>query len=174
MKKRFSRKSNSAFTLIELIIVIAIIAILAAAIFVAVDPARRLHEARNARRFSDTATILEAVKTYQVDNGGTHYTTIAAATAGLYFQIGTNGVSGCDVTCAGAGTGFLQDQCVDISALGSGYLATVPKDPQTTSTTGVAYFLVRGDSNEITIGACNEEAEGAGGAGTTPTIEVSR
>ncbi|MBN1258340.1 prepilin-type N-terminal cleavage/methylation domain-containing protein, partial [Candidatus Peregrinibacteria bacterium] len=44
--------AKKAFTLLELIIVIAVIAILAAAIFVAVDPARRLHEARNARRWS--------------------------------------------------------------------------------------------------------------------------
>ena len=45
------------FTLVELIIVIAIIAILAAAIFVAIDPARRLNEARNARRSSDITNV---------------------------------------------------------------------------------------------------------------------
>ena len=164
-------KRKRAFTLIELLIVIAVIAILAAAIFVAIDPARRLHEARNARRYSDTASILAAIKTYQVDNGGTHYTTVAAATAGLYFQIGTS-VGECDVSCNGSIT--LQGQCVDITTIGSGHLAKVPKDPYSGVDSGTFYYLFRNSTNDITIGACGEEAEGAGGAGTTPTIEVAR
>ena len=162
---------KKAFTLIELIIVIAIVAILAAAIFVAVDPARRLHEARNAVRSSDTATILEAVKKYQVDNGGTHVTAIATGiTAGEYHVIGTAG-SGCNSTCTAQTT---QADCVDISGMGNTYLAAVPMDPSTGTAANTDYYLVKGSTNEITVGACDAEGEGAGGAGSAPAIEVTR
>ncbi len=82
---------QSAFTLIELIIVIAIIAILAAAIFVAVDPARRLNQSRNSRRSTDIATMLQAIIQYQVDNSGDHIATINALPLSdtAYYMIGT-------------------------------------------------------------------------------------
>ena len=43
--------SKKGFTLIELIIVVAIIALLAAATFVAVNPAKRIGEANDAQRW---------------------------------------------------------------------------------------------------------------------------
>ena len=63
--------SNSkGFTLIELLIVITIIGILAVVIFVAVDPLKRFADARNAQRFSEVNSVLEALLKYQVDNRG--------------------------------------------------------------------------------------------------------
>ena len=61
-------KKYKGFTLIELLIVIGIIAILAAIIYVVVDPARRLSEARNAERWSSTNAILNGILKYTVDN----------------------------------------------------------------------------------------------------------
>jgi len=166
----FLKTRRSAFTLIELIIVIAVIAILAGAIFVAIDPARRLHESRNAVRSSDTATILEAVKKYQADADGAHYSTVAALTAGQFSVVGTSG-SGCDTTCTAQTT---QAACVDLSGIGATYLATTPLDPLSGTAANTDYYLSLGSSNEITVGACDPEGEGAGGAGSAPTIEVSR
>lgn len=167
MNKRIHK---GGFTLIELIIVIAIIAILAAAIFVAVDPARRLNEARNARRWSDVSNILEAVIKYQVDNEGVHYTTIAAATADTYSQIGT-AVSGCNTGCGSLST---QAACVDLSGIGSKYLAATPMDPSTGTAAETDYYIKRDSNGAITIGACDTEGEGSGGAGAAPTIELVR
>ena len=69
------------FTLIELLIVIAIIGVLVAVIFVALDPATRLKQARDAVRQNDVGEILSAVKLYQVDNVE-HLTSIQALSAG--------------------------------------------------------------------------------------------
>jgi prepilin-type N-terminal cleavage/methylation domain-containing protein len=161
---------RSAFTLVELIIVIAIIAILAAAIFVAVDPARRLHESRNAVRASDVATILEAVKKYQVDNDGAHYTEIAGLTATQYSVIGTD-TTGCSSTCTAQST---QAACVDLSGIGNTYLSAIPQDPLSGDAGNTDYYISLGNDNEITVGACDSEGEGTGGDGTPPGIEVTR
>lgn len=165
------KKTLKAFTLIELIIVIAIIAILAAAIFVAVDPARRLHEARNAVRSSDIATILEAVKKHQVDNEGTLYTEIESGiTTGEYHVIGDCG-SGATCTAIGAS---IQGDCLDLSSIGTNYLAEIPQDPSDSTANESKYYLKKGSNGEITVGACEPEGEGAGGTGTAPTLEVTR
>jgi len=65
MKKTLSTK---AFTLIELLIVIAIIAILAAAVIIAVNPGEQLAKARDATRERHVNAVESAVYTYHIDN----------------------------------------------------------------------------------------------------------
>lgn len=65
-----TKRGNTGFTLIELLIIIGIIGFLAAAILVAVDPVRRIQDARNAKRWSEVNALLNAVLTKQVDIRG--------------------------------------------------------------------------------------------------------
>jgi len=58
------------FTLVELLVVIAIIAILFAVVLVAINPAQRFKDSRNARRLSDVGSIVGAVTTYTADKRG--------------------------------------------------------------------------------------------------------
>jgi prepilin-type N-terminal cleavage/methylation domain-containing protein len=161
---------KKGFTLIELIIVIAIIAILAAAIFVAIDPARRLHESRNARRSSDIATILDAIKTYQADTGGSLPVAVADMTDSLYYQIGTDS-SGCNIDCLGSTT---EDPCVDLSGIGSSYLAKVPFDPDQGEDATTGYGITKDSNGALSIVACYAEKEGPGGTGPVPDIRIIR
>src|SRR3990167_3330229 len=90
--------SRKGFTLIELLIVIAIIAALAIAVFVALDPAKRLIDAKNARRTSDVDTVLTAIHAAIVDNKGTLPSPLT--TSYTQTQLGT-GATGCNLAVNG-------------------------------------------------------------------------
>lgn len=65
-------KNKKGFTLMELLIVIAIIGILAAALIVGINPARHFRMARHATRWRHMEAIATAVYTYAVEWGGAY------------------------------------------------------------------------------------------------------
>lgn len=171
-------RNRSGFTLVELIIVIALIAIVASAVFVAIDPARRLHTARNTTRWTDIRSLVEAVKTYQVDNGGKLPASPVAidADALTYQMIGEGGGSCADLRTSCAGVTFPAQNCF-VSGLRqdlSPYLKKLPHDPVTGTRAETRYVINFDEDGFIAVGACDEEGEEARGGGTPPVIEVSR
>ena len=64
------KTKESSFTLVELLVVIAIISIIAGAVLVAINPAKRLAQANDSQRWSETRSLLAAVNTFIVDNMG--------------------------------------------------------------------------------------------------------
>src|SRR3989344_8583015 len=138
--------NRSGFTLLELIIVVTIIALLAAATFVAVDPAKRIGQARNAQRWSDITAVLNAVMTYVVDNNGTYPATGSWSNNQLYV-LGT-GAGGCNNNSYADCTASTTEQanCLNLSSdLVDTYLASIPQDPGNNA--GVAsytdYFIYK-------------------------------
>ena len=63
-------KSQRGFTLIEVLLVIGLIAILAAIVIIAINPARQFAQARNTQRSSDVNAILNAVHQNMIDHNG--------------------------------------------------------------------------------------------------------
>ena len=151
---------KKGFTLIELLIVITIIAILATATFVALDPLTRFRDSRDSRRWSDVVAIADAIKLDQTDNGGYFLPAIGAMTIGEVYMIGSDvtGCNGytCDVTVQ-SGT-----HCVNLSGLVTdGYLGAVPVSPNgagsswTSGHTGYTLELI--SASTTAVQACESE-----------------
>lgn len=158
------RKQQKGFTLIELLIVVAIIAALAISVFVALNPAQRLKDAKDARRTADADTILTAIHAAIVDNKGTLPAGLTTSMAET--QLGT-GVAGCAI--ATGGCAVVAAACVDLSTPLAKYLKSIPIDPNggTVYTAAKTGYSVTVDANNIvTVKACGTE-------GTT-NISVSR
>ena len=167
--KRKKLGGESGFTLIELLIVVGVIAILAALVFVALNPLGRFQDSRNAQRWSDVNAIASAIKINQIDNGGNYLSAFDDLSLDLYYQIGEG--SSCHITCPGV---ILQPTCVDLSELiGDGYLPSIPFDPNASGADGdyTHYYLVESSNGTITVGSCDEEA---GTGASTPVISVTR
>jgi len=155
MKKRFLK----GFTLIELIIVIAVIALLAAATFVAINPAKRVGDANNSRRWSDITAIADAYQAYIADNSGTAPT---STTAGVTYSITTTTWSGTSyTTCEAAANGnpTTTTAYVQLSALVTGgYIGAIPLDPSYAAATDLlntGYYFYRESTGKLVIGACD-------------------
>ncbi len=108
------KRAQGGFTLIEILIVIGIIAILAAIVLVAVNPAKNFREAANTQRSANVNAIMNAVSQYVVDNKGEMVPGIPA-----------DGVEEI-ISQDGMGTDDFEDFC---EALVTDYIGALPVDP---------------------------------------------
>ena len=144
---------TKGFTLIEILLVVAILAILAGIVIVAVNPARQLAQANNGQRRADVQTILNAVYQYAIDNSGALPSGIDAVT-GSSQVMGTAAI-GCDTTCSAVTT---VAACTDLSGnLTPTYVVAIPSDPSSGSVANTDYYINRDANNRVTVGACDSE-----------------
>lgn len=165
MKIRTLLKKSSGFTLIELLIVITIIAALAVTVFVALNPAQRLSDARDARRTSDVDSILTAIHATIVDNKGSYPTNMQAVPVGEIKQLGTgNTAILCPALALGGNcttTAICMDLMADLAIDLIPYLKNMPIDPlggTTYTSVKTGYTVVRDANGLVTVTACGTEA----------------
>ena len=116
------RSDSRGFTLLEILLVVAAIAILAGIVIVAINPAQQLGQTRNAQRRVDVRTIVEAIQQYQLKTGSLPAGIPSFATAASC-NTSTNEICKTDGTCSGY---------IDLSVLTTNalYLTAIPVDPQ--------------------------------------------
>lgn len=155
-------KIKKGFTLLEVLLVIAIITILAAIVFIVINPAKQLVQSRNTQRRADVNTVLNAVYQYAIDNNGS----IPTIPTGSCALVAANQI------CKAAAVGTCATG-VDLSVVTANqkYLTALPIDPTVSSADGTGYYISKSaTNNRITVCAPSAESE----AGTIPTISVIR
>lgn len=147
-----SSKNTAGFTLLEILLVVAAIAILAGIVILAINPAKQLADTKNAQRKIDVNTILNAVYQYSIDHNGTLPATITTTAT----EICKSGATVCT-------------NLTSLSALTESerYLIAIPTDPSGgTLTNGVGYKIAKDAYGRLTVSAPKAE-QGA-------TISVTR
>jgi prepilin-type N-terminal cleavage/methylation domain-containing protein len=150
--------AQAGFTLIEILVVIGIIALLAAIVIIAINPARQFAQARNSQRVSNLNTILNAIGQNMADNKGVW------TCGGVYFNS-----SSASTTITSGTTGALLS---DLSCLVPTYIAAgIPVDPSGGSSANTKYQISTTTSGVVLLCA-SESSEAA--LGLTSDICVTR
>lgn len=150
MKQKINNKKG--FTLLEILLVIAAIAILAGIVIIAINPARQLAQTRNAQRRVDVETILNATYQYTIDNNG-NLPTDAPAIALAATEICKTATL--DATC-------VIDALTNLSQLfeNETYIVSIPTDPLCSTVcaaNGVGYTILKSANGRITVAAPDAE-----------------
>lgn len=138
-------KRYEGFSLIEILVVVALIIILATITIVAINPGKNFRDTRNAQRSSDVNTILSAVTQYTTDGN--------ALPAGVTacdeddWKVGASiGTSGVNLTFLTTGT--------------NDYMVAVPKDPDG-GTDEVTGYVICSIGTRVQIAAPKAEGKAA-------------
>jgi prepilin-type N-terminal cleavage/methylation domain-containing protein len=137
-------QNYKGFTLLEVLLVVAIISILAGIVIIAISPNKNLADSRNSQRKADVNTILSAVYQYALDNNGVVPASITTTPTEICVTTGA--------TCSGK---------VDLGVVTANekYITAIPKDPQCVAcgTTGAGYVILKTANNRITVNAPEAE-----------------
>lgn len=134
---------KKGFTLIEILLVIALIAILAGIVIFAINPAKQLAEGRNTQRRSDVNTIINSLHQYSIDHNGDLPGTLRLddnCNNSALNEICRSGSSSCE---------NLTDLSGTITA-NQTYLVSIPIDPNS-SGNGTGYYASINSNGHLVV-----------------------
>ncbi len=145
---------NKGFTLLEVLLVVAIIAALVGIVIFAINPGKQLAETRNAERGSDVNTILNAVYQYSIDHDGDLPEGIEEIAGEICKEGNDPDTDDCDVS-------------LDVLTEEEIYLVMLPEDPTNPANSdGIGYEIAKTEHGRIVVSAPNAEEDA--------TISVTR
>lgn len=141
---------KKGFTLIEVLLVIAILAILASVVIIAINPSKQLAAARDAQRHSDVYSIMNALHQYALDHEGAFPDSLSTE------QLEICKTDSPDCT-----------DLYDLSDLTTDqkYLVSMPTDPLCSNSlayctqNGTGYFVNETATGRITVFAADTESD---------------
>lgn len=146
-------KKYEAFSLIEILIVVALIIILATITIVAINPAKNFRDTRNAQRSSDVAAILNAVTQYTSEEGNS----VAALETEVGAILECEDVNG-DPQASVIGTSDVDlTGATDTDALVEEYIVEIPMDPSNGTEADTGYTICKTSTGRIQIAAPSAE-----------------
>lgn len=135
---KISPKKLQGFTLIEILVVVALIAILATVTIVAINPNKNFADTRNAERASEVNAMLSAVSQYIAGNN-------------LVDSLGT--IAECATGSSVIGTGGVNLA----TTLVSDYIPNIPTDPDGGTAADTGYTICKTAANRVRIAAPSAE-----------------
>lgn len=133
-------KTQKAFTLLEILIVLTIVVVGGTVIYVSINPSKASAENRNAQRSIDVLQISNAIDQYTSVQGN--------SIAGL----------GTILTCPNVSTIGTGAGNVNLSAvLVDNYLAVMPHDPGVGTEANTQYTICKGSDDKVTVSAPRAE-----------------
>lgn len=145
------KKNFLGFNLIQMVIIIAILAVIIGTVMYNEDPEKRIGRSRDAQRITELDAITAAIANYELE-----YHALPSD-----LSIATLGIGEKRVLCSAAAQLSCDGQtkdCVVVSDpnfLGK-YLPILPVDPEKSGTTDTGYYITRSSNNTgLVVGACN-------------------
>lgn len=160
MKLPFLKSVQKGFTLVELIIVVAMLAVLLAVVLVALNPQARIQDSNNARRRSDVNAIVNAIASSMADNDGAEPTGVGGVAINAtekQLGTGTDAVT-CPATAAPCGSAAAA--CINLATSLADYMGAIPTDPQGGTDAATRYTIVQTNdatNGPMTVRACNAQ-----------------